>query len=465
MNENDGGTPNPLNPTPSTEPTPTPEPTPEPAPEPKVGLETEPVTKVESEGVVEIETAHEAAMNPSPLDRPMEQAQPEVTEQPKKKKTGLIIGILVALLIATGCGVAALLLFMNNDDDAVAKAIDKLINGNLPTNTVVDGTIDVALNDSKSAITNLKLDLNSELVVGSMINSTTAKLSVEAKNRETITAELNEIYGTDGDLYLKIDGVSDLVENSSLFDALFNAGTTSATELEDNCSPMGAGEETNCLSESVIENVVVEESNNDMMEMYATAIKMFEEQWFRISVDELEDLTSETTSQDSLSCVADLIKGANQNSNSLSSNYSKNPFIVSTNKDLPVVSKANPIYAISIDNEKFTNFVDSIKDSETLDEFYSCVGYKAANIDTEELIETINSLPTLYVEIDKDYNFTRLYFTYYIEDGAATATVDLGFSYPTNVNISEPTEYKDLSSALQQMFTSTYSDTDVQTVE
>ena len=64
------------------------------------------------------------------------------------------------------------------------------------------------------------------------------------------------------------------------------------------------------------------------------------------------------------------------------------------------------------------------------------------------------------MEVDNNYNFTRLYFTKDINEGAATVTVDLDFSYPTNVNISEPTEYEDLSSLMENMFNSTYESTD-----
>ncbi len=455
MNGNNEGTPNPLNPNP------TPAQAETPAPAPKPALEAEPLAEVSPEGTVEIETAHEAATNP--LDRPMEQAPVATAEPPKKKKTGLIIGILASLLVATGCGVAAILLFANNNnDDAVAKAMNKLMSGDASTNMVVDGTISLIPHNSKSAITNMKIDLKSNLVAGSMINSTVAKLSVETKNNDSITAEVDEIYGTDGDLYFKISGASELLKNPSIFESLLNTD-----EPIVDCDSISAGEEANCI-EAIDEETKTEEttteveivsgegiSSEDAAE-FSSVAKMFEDQWLRVSVDELTDMTSETVEESNLSCLVDLTSNVNKSSNSIADSYTKNPFIISNNKDLTVTSKVNPIYEVNFDTEKFTGFVNSLKDSEMMSELYNCMGYEYSDVNTDNVVEAIKELPTLYVEVDSSYNFTRLYFVNDYNEGAATIEVDLSFGYPTNVNVSEPEEYKDLSEVLQTVFGNIY---------
>ena len=37
-----------------------------------------------------------------------------------------------------------------------------------------------------------------------------------------------------------------------------------------------------------------------------------------------------------------------------------------------------------------------------------------------------------------------------------TLTTDLGFAYPTNINVAEPVEYKDFSTTIQEIMTSMY---------
>ena len=64
-------------------------------------------------------------------------------------------------------------------------------------------------------------------------------------------------------------------------------------------------------------------------------------------------------------------------------------------------------------------------------------------------------MPVIYVEVDNDYNFTRLAFDISDNEGATSLSTDLGFSYPTNVNVAEPTDYKDLTTVLEQLYTTT----------
>ena len=56
-----------------------------------------------------------------------------------------------------------------------------------------------------------------------------------------------------------------------------------------------------------------------------------------------------------------------------------------------------------------------------------------SEVNIDNVAAEINKLPTFYVEVDKDYNFTRLYFTTDLADGGMTLTADLGFTYPTNL--------------------------------
>ena len=131
--------------------------------------------------------------------------------------------------------------------------------------------------------------------------------------------------------------------------------------------------------------------------------------------------------------------------------YSQNPFISSTNENLTVQSKQNPIYQINIDNEKFTNFVDSFKNSELISNLSNCLGEQGKTVDTNEVVELVEKLPALYVEVDNNDYFTRLYFTTTTEDDTATITADFDFTYPENINVSEPVEYQNLFDALQKM--------------
>ena len=66
----------------------------------------------------------------------------------------------------------------------------------------------------------------------------------------------------------------------------------------------------------------------------------------------------------------------------------------------------------------------------------------------------LEDLPEIYVEVDGDNNFTRLYTNLKIDSGKLT--IDLNFSYPTNINVTEPLEYQNFSEVIQDVSTSVY---------
>ena len=67
----------------------------------------------------------------------------------------------------------------------------------------------------------------------------------------------------------------------------------------------------------------------------------------------------------------------------------------------------------------------------------------------------LDNFPEIYVEIDNDYNFTRLYMSMEGEDG--TVTVDFSFDYPTSVTVDEPTEYTDVNDVINEVMKLVYS--------
>jgi hypothetical protein len=88
---------------------------------------------------------------------------------------------------------------------------------------------------------------------------------------------------------------------------------------------------------------------------------------------------------------------------------------------------------------------------------------------SDDLVTELTNLPDIYAEVDEELNFTRIvseielgnscdcpsgaqcFKTCDDSDTSNTATVDLRFSYPNNINIAAPTDYQDLSAILQTL--------------
>ena len=426
MNENPGDTPNPLNTKPDGEPQPTAAATP-----------AKPVAPVTPEPTAPTTSAAPA----DPMVRQMEPAPEPVAAAPQKKKTGLIVGIIIAALVIIGGIVAAILLLNMNKGDAVSKAMAKIMSGNAPENIRLDGTFDLAINDESSPMTNLKVTLNSDATTNSLINSSTAQITASLKDVGNISVDFSEVYAENGGaLYLKVDGIKTALEDYANF--INNSGTSVVEETDE---IVASGEEE-VVSTEMIENIAG----------LASLIENIDGQWLRVSAEEMSSMLGSTTEDSQSTCFVNFVSDVKNNSNSIAKMYENNPFVSSTTEGVTLASKnGGPVYKVIIDQEKLTAFVNDLQNSEIVTNLASCVGSETTTVDTDALSEAINSLPVIYVEVDNDYNFTRLAFDISDNEGATNLSTDLGFSYPTNVNVAEPTDYKDLTTVLEQLYTTT----------
>lgn len=414
MDNNSGETPNPLNPGGQSAAQPAAAPKPSPTP-------TTPTTEPAAPTSAPVESL-------DPTGRPMEQ-NVATAEPVKKSKAGIIAAIVAGCVLLIGGIIAAIIIMMGaNKGDAVAAAMQKIMNGEAPKNVAIDGTIDILLNNENIPFKRININLDSDIMVGSMINTSSAVLTFTDNSDNDYSVEFEEVYAANDDLYFKIEGASDAIKNSGILNLMGGVDTDD--------------EDTAAELDAVI-----------------GLVKSAEGVYLRISSDEMNALKQQSVGNEgSMSCVTDLVSNLDKNTNSAIQLYSKYPFIASTDKNIPIASKQNPIYQIWVDSEQFYGYATEMQNTQIAQSLYECMGLEDNVTITEEDIEAFTSkMPKVYAEVNADNNFTRLYFESDISNGAATATVDLGFSYPTNINVSEPVEYTDFSEFLQTIFKSMYS--------
>lgn len=475
MNDNPGDTPNPLNPGQDIKPSPQPSPAQPAQPtQPTQTIQdvqpaspapaTAPVADVDGGPLVE---------SLDPTGRPMQKAA-ETTEAPKKKKkVGLIVGIIIAAVVLIGGGIAAALIIMNmNKTDAVSAAMNKLMSGDGPENVVADGTIDILPNDANSPFSRVSIALNSGVIMGSNINTSSAVVTIVDSSNNNYSVEFDEVYAANGDLYLKVDGATAMLED------LQNLIISQSYPLEDpyileDC----ATDDTDCIElrdtkcaedengAMVCDVVDVEEidANEDLISGgdllsggLLDVIETIDGEWIKISTEDMGLLTDGLTSQSNFSCISNLVNDINKNSNSAIELYNKYPFYSSTSENLVVASKNNPIYKLVINADNFANFVNSINNSVLSSDIYTCLNLDDnVSMTSEDIAEIVKQLPEMYVEIDANNNFTRFYTKTETEEGAEVI-IDLSFTYPSNINVSEPVEYVDFMDIMQEIMLSMF---------
>ena len=200
-------------------------------------------------------------------------------------------------------------------------------------------------------------------------------------------------------------------------------------------------------------------------QLYFVIVDAIDDEWLKISTNEITETVNSTIPSNSINCLADLANNLKTNNNSIAKAYNDNQFIISTTENIPVTSKRYPVYLITFDKEKLGNFLNATNEASIVEDLSSCLDQEVS-INSDNILDNLEKLPKVYTEIDNDNNFARIFTTSEIGE-EASVIIDLSFDYPTNVNVSEPTEYRNFSDVIQEIFSGmfTYDETDVVEIE
>lgn len=401
-----------------------------------------------------------------PTNRPMQKMTAPAEPPKRRRKVGPIIGLVVSLFLAVGCSVAAVLVLVSNNSktDPVADAVTKMLSAEGMSNVMVDGEVNIDVIDKTSAISNAKLTIDTEMTTKSLINSTVARFSANLRDGNSYSLEVSEIFAGGDGLYLKLNGVTDLLNGIAAVSTTIveedgeAAEVTEVAETAEVTETEASGDEAT-IAES---EVVVLPSSEDLL-------GPLEGSWVKIPLVNLSELLASTTSAGDTTCLADLAGDMRSGNGVVARLYNKNPFIGSADEEITVASQKDPIYKVAFNNANFANFVNEAHNSNVMNSLTSCMGFGTSVTETD-VAEALQKMPEMFVEVNENQNFTRLYFTDEIKrytgchcpegaqcfcggnDGeeitAATVTADIRFSYPVNVNVPEPVDYKNLTEVL-----------------
>ncbi len=475
MNENPGGTPSPLNENPAPQPVAGPAPQPEqPVPPVAPVPPVEPATPAQPASV-----DMAAALGTTPAGAtatvdsttaPADQTAAGGEKKPATKKIALFaaIGLFVAAIV---CAVIAVIVANPfKQDDRVPQAISKLLSGDAPKNIEAQGKIIVNTDSEDTNLRALTIDLDAKFATAYRTNTAEATVSALFADETELSFGAQEIMVADGDVYLNINSLSDSLSSDE-------AGGETVEAGEENCEADENGE-TNC---EVVE-VDVTTCDGDACEVVegdaagdtgylGELIDYFglvDDTWIRIPANIAEAPEDETGIFNNESqCLVNAISNLPNYSNSLTESYKANQFIEYSTENLGIAQVANNLYRLSFNEEKLTNFINEMTSSAFMNELLACTGDEATNtkVSVDDVKEVFSGFPTIYVEIDENYNFTRVVFEAKLEEQASEITADFNLTYPDVITINEPTEYIDLNEFLTELFGNLYDVTTDDTTE
>ena len=334
------------------------------------------------------------------------------------KKKVLIIGAIILVMIAIICGgVAVAFMMVNNTDDRVSKAIDKLINGEISSIVNAKGNIS-ATTDTAEVATNIDFDGTFDL--RSSMNAISATVNADLASGTNISIGVNELRNKDGETYFKISGLTDMTNKEP-----------------------------------------AEESDASvLLSMYGGLLQVVDDEWILASGDFANAMGNLGIFENDSTCLVDAFGSLPQYSKDIANKYKQNQFITYSTDKLGISKKQNNLYKLGFDEDKLTAFINSLSNNGFVNELNACANETATNTDisVSKIKEIFDGFPTVYVEINDKYDFTRVYFqatTSAGEDESAsmTVTADLNLSYPSNFTIEEPQEYTDMSTLLDKVMT------------
>ena len=352
--------------------------------------------------------------------RPMVQAPTPDVPKKQTNKLGLLIGGIVGAVALIGIIVAIILVATKPKANAFDMALQKLSSRDNSKNLELDGNIDITFPGSMAGISGFSLDINNKTPKSSDANDMVINANIRLTGGEILSLKIEEIVIGNRKVYIKFSGLADMFAKLT--------GYPYESLPKDN---------------PVIQ--LIDKTDN---------------QWLLMTQEYIEDslgsqnMTSGIANVKPLICASSLFSDFGKNSNSLVELYKKHPFIGSTQQGISIASKKNPLYKIVLDETSFLAFFEDFGDTEPAKNFAQCMGVKSLALDAEdkeELGDFLKALPDVYLEIDENYDITRLYFEASPDFAEIEAKADFDFTSPAEINIAEPTEYKEFME-IQQDF-------------
>ena len=403
MNENPEGTPNPLNPAPADE----------------AKTDTAPVEPAPAEARAEAPAP--AAEAPAPVS---EEPAGTVVEPVKKKKTGLIVLIVILALAIIGGAVAAILIlnpFGNGngggngggDKDAVSKAIVKLLSSTEgPKKLGTKGTVEVTAGSASIPFKTIDATIDAGYDVETGKSSGDVTLGVALSSTDEINIKVSEML-VDKKLYLK-----------------------ATTDKEVDTTDIDEDDETAQYSL-----------------MIASFINMLGGKWISMSLTDATSGLPSGSTNETAQCLIEAMKDTSDTKIDLGGIYENNKFVTSSTDSLKISKKNDPLYKLGVDSEKAASFVNAVANELGSSDAAKCIDTTSSEeVTAEQISEIVKELPDVYVEVNSDYNFTRFYTNYTASDESLGIKVDLTLNYNPTVEATAPSD----SIKLEDLFRSMY---------
>ncbi|MBQ9684270.1 hypothetical protein IJV57_02225 [Candidatus Saccharibacteria bacterium] len=270
--------------------------------------------------------------------------------KPKKKKTGLIIGIVLAILLLglIGGGIAFYLIH-ESKERVISDSIVNLIEANARQ---FDGTYtQTNLSDRGDSYKSFTLTFKGDNSNANFSGS--GSLHIDLKDGKDIELEVSGAYISNDAIYVKINGIKKAID-----DAMKEGMSSSDSGLSS------------------------DDEMAFMMNIIGSIVKPLDDQWIKINASSLKSYANLKSGYD---CMSNVIDGfaKEENKEKIVEAYKNHPFVMDAEKDSKSSDGLN-YYYVKSDSEESKAFSEEIGKIDFIKDFKSCANIKSSEDDDDD---------------------------------------------------------------------------------
>lgn len=354
----------------------------------------------------------------------------------EKKHTGLIVGIILAVLVAV-CGGLALWFFCwySNPDQVAYDAVNNLIKAE---NVSLEGGFTIINPDEDSTLKMVLISFDS--ASSHLPSSTSAKIQFifnqdQVEGDPRVLIEAKNVVMRDGVVYLQIGGIMESINSLG-----------------------------------------IDDDSRESIEVFLNTLEVIDNEWWQISIPDLIDVMElpETQSDAVTGVYQCAVQAMNRDdSGDIATIYKQNQFIeIKSSKQLAPdaeaasseVASGHKAYELTLNKAKLASFVNRMPETNAAKEFFACYNgvaqkYGGETIDIsdiEEISEDDIEWPDaknlkIFLEISQwDHRLRSVYVFAYGDDGQDVGGGSVMFKYD-NVAVTPPDSYRPITELFDEL--------------
>lgn len=340
---------------------------------------------------------------PPETDPIMSPVEPIVTP-PKKKRVGLVIGIIIGVLLIGG-GIFGLLWYMNHTkpETVALDAMTNLFNSKAVT---AEGSIKLSFTeDNDFGVESIKIDLSTESSILPTYSEGT--ITFLTSGEDEVSINLAQALLADGSMYFKIAGITEVLH------------ATLPAELK------------------------------AMVDYFQEEIDGLDDQWLELDFVEFAEYFEAEIDTTGYDCTIAALNSLNTDSmrTSFVTGYKENPFAIFEKTDTKRFEGDG--YSLGINSDNLEGFLDYLSTDTSIFTDFACGGN---TFDTEDVMPAFDNFPdfTFYIS-NWAHELKGLDVSY--ENDDITLVGSLGLTFPDSVDVSEPAESLSFTEILENFFT------------